>query len=101
MHITGCTTHKKAGKPLVPPSSHARPMAYLDGVEVRSKAGHQEGVRAEGLDAHKAAQVDQVDALQIVQRQLVVEKLRELGQLGVIHRLASPHLSGRIPGVAP
>ena len=68
---------------------------HLDGVEVGSQAGHKEGVGAEGLDAHKAAQIHQVDALQIVQRQLIIEQLRKLGQLRVVHCLPSSHLHPR------
>ena len=52
-----------------------------------SQAGDQEVVGAEGGDAHKAAEVDQVDPLQIVQGQLVIEQLGKLGDLIVVHML--------------
>ena len=66
--------------------------AYLNGRQARAEAGSQELVGAEGRDADEAAQVDEVDALQVVQRQLVVEQLRELDQLAVVHLLAGADL---------
>ena len=66
--------------------------AHLDGGQAGAQAGAQELVGAEGRDADEAAQVDQVDPLQVVQRQLVVEQLRELDQLAVVHPLTGAHL---------
>ena len=68
---------------------------HLNGGELRAQARAKELVSAEGRDAHKAAEVHQVDALKVVQRQLVVEQLRELYQLAVVHRLTGAHLPGR------
>ena len=73
---------------------------HLDGGESGAQAGAQELVSAEGGDAHKAAEVHQVDALQVVQRQLVVEQLRELHQLVVVHRLSSAHLRSEGSGLS-
>ena len=55
-------------------------------------ATNQEGISAKRLDANKAAQVDKVDALQVVKRQLIIEELRKLHDLILTHRRASPHL---------
>ena len=69
---------------------------------MRAQARDQERVGAKRLDAHKAAQVDQVDALQVVQRQLVVEQLRKAHDLVLAHHLARAHLApARASGPAP
>lgn len=57
-----------------------------------SQASHEKGVRSEGLDADKAAQIDQVNALQIIQCQLVVEQLRKAGDLKIADRIPRPNL---------
>ena len=56
---------------------------------------HQEGVSAKGLDADEAAEVDKMDALQVVQRQLVIEELCKL------HNVVLTHLCPETTCVAP
>ncbi len=65
---------------------------HLDSGKVCSEATGQEGVSAKGRDAHKAAQVDQLNALQVVQSQLIIEELGKAGDLVVVHRLPSSDL---------
>lgn len=55
------------------------------GAQAGRASTHQEGVSAKGLDANKAAEVDKVDALQIVQRQLIVEELCKLDDVVLTH----------------
>ncbi len=57
-----------------------------------SQSSDQEVVSAEGRDAHKFAEVDQVDSLQVVQRELVIEELGKLGDLKVVHMLSRSDL---------
>ena len=70
---------------------------HLDPGKMCPEATGQEGVSAEGRDSHKAAQVDQLDALQIVQSQLIVEELGKAGDLVVVHRLTSSNLQSGAP----
>ena len=65
---------------------------HLDSGKVGPEATGQEGVSAKGRDAHKAAQVDQLNALQVVQSQLIIEELGKAGDLVVVHRLPSSDL---------
>ena len=53
----------------------------------------QKSVRAKRLDAHEAAEVDQVDAFQVVQRQLIIEQLCKARDLKVADGVACTHLS--------
>ncbi len=71
---------------------------HLDSGKVCPEATGQEGVSAKGRDAHKAAQVHQLDALQVVQSQLIIEELSKAGDLVVVHRLASSDLQSEAPG---
>ena len=66
--------------------------ADLDPSQVGSESTGQEGVCTKRWDAHKAAQVDQLDALQVVQRQFVIEQLGKACDLIVVHRLACSDL---------
>ena len=68
--------------------------SYLDPVQVASQASHQEGISAKWRDAHELAEVDKMDALQVVKRELIVEELGKLGDLKVVHVLARSNLQG-------
>lgn len=60
-------------------------MSHLDPGKVCSEATGQEGVSPKRGDAHKAAQVHQLDALQVVQSQLIIEQLCKASDLIVVH----------------
>ena len=66
--------------------------ADLDPSQVGSESTGQESVCTKRWDAHKAAQVDQLDALQVVQRQFIIEQLGKACDLIVVHRLACSDL---------
>lgn len=70
---------------------------HLDPGKVCPEATGQKGISTKGRDAHKAAQVDQLDALQVVQCQLVVEELCKAGDLIIVHRLPSSDLQSEAP----
>lgn len=59
--------------------------SYLDPGEVCSEPAGQESIGTKRRNAHKAAQIHQLDALQVVQSQLVIEQLCKPGDLIVVH----------------
>ena len=53
---------------------------------------HQEGVGTKWLDANEAAEVDKMDALQVVQCQLIVEELCKLHNVVLTHLCLQRHV---------
>jgi hypothetical protein len=65
---------------------------HLDPIKMQPQALDKEGISPKRLYANKAAKIYQVHPLQIVQRQLIIEKLGELHNFMVVHWLPGTNL---------